>query len=130
MVTSGLTPESEIWNHVRNHGDGAHDLAFVVDDATATYEAAIGRGARPVDEPYELTDEHGVLRLSSVATYGETKHTFVDRRDYHGYYCPGFDATGYRPSPSARPSDWSTSITSSATSRRAGSTNGWRSTRT
>lgn len=40
VVTAGLTPDSEIWNHVREHGDGAHDLAFVVDDATATYEAA------------------------------------------------------------------------------------------
>ena len=99
VVTSGLTPESEIWNHVRAHGDGAHDLAFVVDDATATYEAAIARGARPVDEPYELTDEHGVLRLSSVATYGETKHTFVDRREYRGYYCPGYRLDGLPPEP-------------------------------
>ncbi len=99
VVTSGLTPESEIWNHVRAHGDGAHDLAFVVDDATATYEAAIGRGARPVDEPYELVDDHGVLRLSSVATYGETKHTFVDRSDYHGYYCPGYTRDGLPPEP-------------------------------
>ena len=99
VVTSGLTPESPIWNHVRQHGDGAHDLAFVVDDATATYEAAIARGARPVDEPYELRDDFGVLRLSSVATYGETKHTFVDRRDYAGYYCPGYERDGVPPMP-------------------------------
>jgi 4-hydroxyphenylpyruvate dioxygenase len=97
VVTSGLSPESAIWNHVREHGDGAHDLAFLVDDATATYEAAIARGARPVDEPYELRDDHGVLRLSSVATYGETKHTFVDRSEYTGYYCPGFSRDGVPP---------------------------------
>ena len=103
VVTAGLTPESEIWNHVRAHGDGAHDLAFVVDDATATYEAAIARGARPVDEPYELTDKHGVLRLSSVATYGETKHTFVDRREYAGHYCPGFSQEGLPPEPVGPP---------------------------
>ena len=99
VVTSGLTPESEIWNHVREHGDGAHDLAFLVDDASGTYEAAIARGARRVDEPYELQDDHGVLRLSSVATYGETKHTFVDRREYHGYYCPGFSRDGVPAAP-------------------------------
>ena len=45
VVTVGLTPDSPIWTHVREHGDGAQDLAFVVDDATATYEAAIARGA-------------------------------------------------------------------------------------
>ena len=99
VVTAGLTPDSEIWAHVREHGDGAHDLAFVVDDATATYEAAIARGARSVREPYELRDDDGVLRLSAVATYGETKHTFVDRSDYRGHYCPGYVTTGLPPEP-------------------------------
>jgi len=103
VVTAGLTPDSPIWNHVRTHGDGAHDLAFVVDDATATYEAAVARGARPVEEPYELSDEYGMLRLSSVATYGETKHTFVDRSSYDGYYCPGFERTGLPPEPAGPP---------------------------
>jgi 4-hydroxyphenylpyruvate dioxygenase len=99
VVTAALSPESPIWNHVREHGDGAHDLAFVVDDATATYEAAVARGARSVREPYELTDQHGVLRLAAVGTYGDTKHTFVDRSDYHGHYCPGFVASGLPPVP-------------------------------
>ncbi len=99
VVTAGLTPESEIWTHVRDHGDGAHDLAFVVDDATQTYEAAVKRGARPVREPYELRDGHGVLRLAAVATYGETKHTFVDRSEYRGPYCPGFETSGLPPEP-------------------------------
>jgi 4-hydroxyphenylpyruvate dioxygenase len=103
VVTAGLTPDSPIWNHVRVHGDGAHDLAFVVDDATATFEAAVARGARAVEEPYELTDEHGILRLSSVATYGETKHTFVDRSAYGGYYCPGFERAGLPPEPAGPP---------------------------
>lgn len=99
VVTAALTPESEIWNHVREHGDGAHDLAFVVDDATETYEAAVARGARSVREPYELEDEHGVLRLAAVATYGDTQHTFVDRRDYRGHYCPGYVTDGLPPEP-------------------------------
>jgi 4-hydroxyphenylpyruvate dioxygenase len=99
VVTAGLTPDSPIWNHVRQHGDGAHDLAFVVDDATATFEAAVRRGARPVEEPYELTDDDGVLRLSAVATYGDTKHTFVDRSGYRGHYCPGYVRDGLPPDP-------------------------------
>ncbi|MEM9034312.1 MAG: 4-hydroxyphenylpyruvate dioxygenase [Actinomycetota bacterium] len=101
VVTAGLVPDSEIWSHVRAHGDGVHDLAFVVDDAAATYEAAIERGARSVREPYELRDDRGVLRLAAVATYGETKHTFVDRSEYDGYYCPGFEQTGLPPAPAA-----------------------------
>lgn len=99
VVTAGLSPTSEIWNHVRQHGDGVHDLAFVVDDATVVFEAAVARGARAVREPYELSDESGTLRLSAVGTYGETKHTFVDRSDYRGYYCPGYSREGLPPSP-------------------------------
>ena len=99
VVTAGLDPDSEIWSHVRRHGDGAHDLAFVVDDTEETFEAAVARGARSVREPYELEDQFGVLRLSAVATYGETKHTFVDRRDYAGVYCPGFTSDGLPASP-------------------------------
>lgn len=103
VVTAPLTPESEMWNHVREHGDGVQDLAFAVDDATSVFEAAVARGARPVREPYELRDEHGVLRLSAVGTYGDTKHTFVDRRDYHGYYCPGYETTNVPAEPVGPP---------------------------
>lgn len=103
VVTAGLTPESPIGAHVREHGDGVQDLAFVVDDATATYNAAIKRGARSAREPYELTDEHGTLRLAAISTYGETKHTFVDRRDYRGHYCPGYVTTGLPPEPVGPP---------------------------
>ncbi|MFP5486848.1 MAG: 4-hydroxyphenylpyruvate dioxygenase, partial [Acidimicrobiia bacterium] len=103
VVTAGLTPDSPIWNHVREHGDGAQDLAFVVDDAAATYEAALARGARSVREPYELTDEHGTLRLAAIGTYGETKHTFVDRSDYSGHFCPGYVTTGLPPTPAGLP---------------------------
>jgi 4-hydroxyphenylpyruvate dioxygenase len=103
VVTAGLTPDSPIWSHVREHGDGAQDLAFAVDDATAAYEAAVARGATSVREPYELSDEHGTLRLAAIGTYGETKHTFVDRRDYHGHYCPGYVTTGLPPAPAGPP---------------------------
>src|SRR5260221_2318295 len=61
VVTAGLTPESEIMRHVGQHGDGVHDLAFLVDDATAAYDDALARGARPSRAPYTLEDEHGVL---------------------------------------------------------------------
>ena len=99
VVTAGLSPNSEIWNHVREHGDGVHDLAFAVDDSVAVFEAAVARGARPVREPYELKDDFGTLRLSAVGTYGETKHTFVDRSDYSGYYCPGYARDALPPAP-------------------------------
>lgn len=73
-------------------GDGVHDVAFEVDDARGIYEKAIGRGAVSVSEPREESDEHGTVVLASVQTYGDTVHTFVEKRDYKGAFLPGYVA--------------------------------------
>ena len=84
VVSGALHADSPIADHVRRHGDGVHDLAWLVDDASATYEAALARGARSVREPWVEHDEHGDLELAQVAAYGETVHTFVNRLRYRG----------------------------------------------
>jgi 4-hydroxyphenylpyruvate dioxygenase len=43
-------------------------------------------------EPHDLTDRYGTVRLAAIATYGDTRHTLVDRSRYHGPYLPGFVA--------------------------------------
>ena len=103
VVTAALGPDSPIADHVREHGDGVHDLAFAVPDATAAFDAAVARGARPLAEPYTVADDHGEVRLARIATYGETGHTFVDRSGYAGSYRPGYSDDGLPPSPVARP---------------------------
>lgn len=93
LVLSGtLTGDDEIAEHHKRHGDGVISIALSVPDAAAAYEHAVGHGARGIRTPYELTDEHGTVRLASVATYGETQHLFVDRSDYHGPFLPGYVA--------------------------------------
>ncbi|WP_327218511.1 4-hydroxyphenylpyruvate dioxygenase [Streptomyces cyaneofuscatus] len=78
--------------HVAAHGDGVIDLAIEVPDARAAYAYAIEHGATSVAEPYEVKDEHGTVVLAAIATYGETRHTLVDRSGYDGPYLPGFVA--------------------------------------
>ena len=82
VVSGALAADSPIADHVRRHGDGVHDLAWLVDDAAAAYHAAIGRGARSVRAPWTETDETGTLELAQVAAYGDTVHTFVNRTRY------------------------------------------------
>jgi 4-hydroxyphenylpyruvate dioxygenase len=82
VVSAALDADSPIAAHVRKHGDGVHDLAWLVDDARAAYDAAIARGARSVREPWTETDADGELELAQVAAYGETVHTFVNRARY------------------------------------------------
>jgi 4-hydroxyphenylpyruvate dioxygenase len=91
LVTGALGPDSEIAEHIKQRGDGVHDIAFSVDDATHSWRETTTRGARSVLEPTELDGgDDGVLRVSAVGTYGEVQHSFVDRRDYHGVYAPGY----------------------------------------
>ncbi len=101
VVTAALNPESPIAAHVREHGDGVHNLALAVDDVDAAYQTAVARGARGIDAPYTDADAHGLLRSASIATYGETRHTFVDRSSYRGPYLPGYTTDGLPPEPAA-----------------------------
>ncbi len=100
VVSGALDASSPIADHVRKHGDGVHDLAWLVDDATAVHDAAIARGARSVRAPWSETDDHGTLELAQIATYGDTIHTFVSRARYRGDMLePGYTTDNLPPRP-------------------------------
>jgi 4-hydroxyphenylpyruvate dioxygenase len=100
VVSGALGPDSPIAEHVRRHGDGVHDLAWLVDDAAAAFSAAVDRGARGVRVPWEETDDNGTLVLAQIGTYGETVHTFVDRTRYRGRALePGYSEADALPAP-------------------------------
>jgi 4-hydroxyphenylpyruvate dioxygenase len=90
VLTTALSPNHEIAEHVRLHGDGVRDIALTVDDAAAAYRETTRRGARGVREPFTLHDDLGEVRLASIAAYGDTRHTFVERRGYRGAFLPQF----------------------------------------
>lgn len=92
VLTAALSPEHEIARHVALHGDGVKVLALWVDDAEKAYHTAVARGAESAMEPKVLEDEHGVVKLAAIKTYGETWHTFVERHAYNGAFMPGFEA--------------------------------------
>ena len=92
VLTSSLVEDSEITRHVARHGDGVKVLALWVDDAEKSFYETVGRGARPALEPVTLEDENGTVTISSIHTYGETLHTFVDRSNYDGPFLPGYEA--------------------------------------
>jgi 4-hydroxyphenylpyruvate dioxygenase len=92
VLTTPLRPDGEVAEHVHRHGDGVHDVALWVDDAKQAWKETTKRGARSVREPFELRDEHGIVKLASIATYGDTIHTFVERNEYRGAFMPGFRA--------------------------------------
>ncbi len=92
VLTTPLRPDNEIAEHVRLHGDGVRDIALCVDDARCAWKETIRRGARSVQEPFEIADEFGSARMASIAIYGDTIHTFVERKKYYGPFLPGYVA--------------------------------------
>jgi len=91
MVTGALHPESPVADHVRRHGDGIRDIAFLVDDVDDAYDASLKRGACGLRPPTDDEDDNGIIRHAAIATYGETVHTFLDRSRYHGPFAPQFE---------------------------------------
>jgi 4-hydroxyphenylpyruvate dioxygenase len=92
VLTTALRPDHPVARHVLMHGDGVHDIALEVDDAASAYRETTRRGARGVREPFTSQDEFGEVRMASIAAYGDTIHTFVERRNYRGAFLPGFIA--------------------------------------
>jgi 4-hydroxyphenylpyruvate dioxygenase len=90
VLTTSLDPNSDISEHVRKHGDGVKVLALWVDDARKAYEATTSRGAKSHSAPQVVKDAHGEVVMASIHTYGETIHTFVERKNYNGLFLPGY----------------------------------------
>ena len=90
VFTAPIGSDGELAEHVAKHGDGVHDIAFVVDDVTSAWQETTSRGARSASEPAEIAGKKGTLRRSAIHTYGDVLHSFVDRSDYHGTFAPGY----------------------------------------
>ena len=90
VLTTSMDPDSDISQHCKIHGDGVKVLALWVDDATKSYEETIARGAVGVRLPKTIKDENGEIVTASIKTYGDTIHTFVERKNYRGAFMPGF----------------------------------------
>jgi 4-hydroxyphenylpyruvate dioxygenase len=77
--------------HAR-HGDGVVDIALHMSDVDGAFAHAVAQGATALSEPHDITDKHGTVRLATLATYGDTWHTLIDRSAYDGPFLPGFVA--------------------------------------
>lgn len=101
VLTTALRSDSPIGEHVKKHGDGVKVIALWVEDATSAWEETTKRGAVSFMEPTVEKDEQGEVVRSGIFTYGETVHIFVERKNYHGTFLPGFEKweSDYNPEP-------------------------------
>ncbi|HEX7716386.1 MAG TPA: 4-hydroxyphenylpyruvate dioxygenase [Marmoricola sp.] len=95
-LRGAVDPDSPLVDHHRRHGDGVVDIALEVPNVDKCIARAREVGATVLEEPRDVTDEHGTVRVAAIATYGETRHTLVQRQvdgaTYGGPYLPGYVA--------------------------------------
>jgi 4-hydroxyphenylpyruvate dioxygenase len=97
VLTTPLHSRHPIAQHIFQHGDGVHVIALWVDDARQAWFETTSRGAVSVEEPHILSDEQGTAVVSSIRTYGDTIHTFVERNSYSGPFLPGYHVVDHDP---------------------------------
>ncbi|GBC41065.1 4-hydroxyphenylpyruvate dioxygenase [Rhizophagus irregularis] len=97
VFQSPLNPNDKLMSdHQSLHGDGVKDVAFTVDDARGLWENCVQRGGKSIREPWEERDENGVVIMATIGTYGDTVHTFVERKNYHGEFLPNFRRLSFK----------------------------------
>ncbi|HTX62722.1 MAG TPA: 4-hydroxyphenylpyruvate dioxygenase, partial [Acidimicrobiales bacterium] len=99
VVTAGLSGDSEVTRYVARHGDGVRNLAWRVHDVTDAVESAAARGAEVVVEPHKEESDQGIVVSAAIATYGWTRHVFVDRSKFEGTWAPRFTCERLPPRP-------------------------------
>jgi 4-hydroxyphenylpyruvate dioxygenase len=92
VLSGGARAGTWVGTSVARHGDGVVDIALRVPDAARAYALAVGRGARGVEEPRVLEDEHGKAVRAAIAAYGDTRHSLIERVNYSGPFLPGYVA--------------------------------------
>jgi 4-hydroxyphenylpyruvate dioxygenase len=103
VFRGAVRPGTALARHVAAHGDGVIDLAIGVPSAEAAYDHAVARGAQGLEAPRIVEDASGKVVLASIAAYGDTRHTLVERAGYAGPYLPGYVAAKPLTVPPSRP---------------------------
>lgn len=90
VLATPYSPHDEMAAHHMLHGDGVKVIAMQVEDIESAYRETTARGAKGVQAPMEMKDEHGVVRMASIQGYGQTLFKFIERSDYAGSFLPGY----------------------------------------
>jgi 4-hydroxyphenylpyruvate dioxygenase len=94
VLTGAVSPASPVADHHRRHGDGISDIALEVPDVDRCVAHARAQGATVLEEPHDVSDGYGTVRMAAIAAYGETRHSLIDRSRYSGPYLPGYEPRG------------------------------------
>ena len=90
ILTTPLISSHKASEWLLKHGDGIVDISINVENSLDAYNSCISRGAKSSSEHLKNEDADGTYCMSSIKTYGDVVHSFVENKDYNGLWAPGF----------------------------------------
>jgi len=89
MLSQSNNSNDPVARFVSAHGDGVYSLALRCEDAIATFEETVNRGAEVAETPKSFTKDFGSLEQASIKTFGDVRHVFVSRKG--NLFAEGFE---------------------------------------
>ena len=90
VFTSAYGPDHEIARHCALRGDGVKSIGLSVPDVERALAETKKRGATVLQQTTSVKDEHGTFVTGTIKYAGDTVFRFVDRKNYHEAFAPGF----------------------------------------
>ena len=90
VLTTPLTSKHPGSKWLLKHGDGVVDIALNVEDSKDAYKSCLDRGASSSTDFKFIADQDGLYEISSIKTYGDVIHSFVNNSKYNGIWAPGY----------------------------------------
>jgi 4-hydroxyphenylpyruvate dioxygenase len=81
ILTAPLSGANEVSEHLRVHGEGIADVAFLVRGVDALFRRATAAGATPLAAPRTVPLGAGQARVACLRSCGDLSHTLVERDD-------------------------------------------------
>ena len=95
LISSAIHGDSSPSKFVVNHKESIKDVAFTTTDVSMLYETALRAGAVSILEPTEIYDGKLKITKATIATFGNTVHSFIEREDPSSYELPFYTPLRY-----------------------------------
>lgn len=97
LISSAINRNSPLLKYVIKHDEGVKDIAFTTSNVSSLYETAMRAGATSILEPIEFYDSNTKILKATIATFGNTVHSFIERENSSSYELPFYRPLNYSP---------------------------------
>ncbi|OJW52759.1 MAG: 4-hydroxyphenylpyruvate dioxygenase [Alphaproteobacteria bacterium 41-28] len=97
LISSTTNQNSPLLKHVINHDESIKDIAITANNVSQLYEIATKAGAISILEPTEINDGKVRMIKATIATFGNTVHSFIERKNPSSHELPFYTPLNYSP---------------------------------